>query len=129
MNALLVERPAEALDDARQLSSIFLEGGDHAGLPRFRALEDEVETDQRLAHTRWAADQGRRTGPVPVGEQCVEGVDPGGLPGGAERKVRGFEGVGQPRKDIQTCRGDAVCVFPGREAAATQLANLQNPRL
>ena len=91
MNALVVQRPAETLDDARELGSIFLERGDHARLPALGALKDEVEADERLADAGRAADQGRRAGPVPVPEQLIERLDPGGLPLGDQRIVRAIE--------------------------------------
>src|SRR5204863_137638 len=49
VNALVVQRPAETLDDARELGSIFLERGDHARLSALGALKNEVKADERLS--------------------------------------------------------------------------------
>ena len=60
-------------------------------VPALGALKDEVEAEERLADAGRATHQGRRAGPVPVPEQLIERLDPGGLPQGAQRIVGAIE--------------------------------------
>ena len=74
-DARIVEGPAEARGDARELGGVLLERRQDRRPAVGGGAEREVETHQRLADAGRSGDERRRALPVPVAERVVERGD------------------------------------------------------
>ena len=75
MDVRVVEAPAEAGHDPLELRPVLLERGEDSRLAVRRALEQEMQADQRLAHAGRSRDQRRGARPQAVAEHVVQRLD------------------------------------------------------